>query len=520
MPHHQPFAKFAAVLLLGLAALSVRAGTVLESPRETTHRTRQMLDIKATLWEVKNACFSGLVEAQNQSSRDARLHVVISGGGSYRKSVVVPAGQTVRFPVYAPIFNNNNNWRGYQVGFRQDGDSETYDWASFSNYGYSSGDIPLLRPRNPADLPVDPRLYWGFTTLSLTPEQWTRLDAPRREAILAWVEIGGHLFVSPLTAKILRQAPPSIFTGPAGGNQDYGLGAIHTGVEPEQGITPAYLTMNPNLEPSWQVGKISAWVFIPFVVIFALILGPGTIWYSHRRNRPALTLLIIPAVSLTACLLILLFSLLHDGVTPKVCRETLTLLDQRSGNSLTGQIIGIEAPLGLFGPVVFPEGALVHLPKGNTISPRCEVVGGELHIRSAVLARTPTFFMTLHREQRRERLDVRRDGNRLLVTNGLGAPVERLLLRDAGNALWRNPSPIPPGSEVAMEPCHVGSVQEKAAMQTMMFYRNPIPHLVPTGFPVRGGYLATLGGQAFGVSGIEGGRTAGDAFNVVAGRYE
>jgi hypothetical protein len=264
------------------------------------------------------------------------------------------------------------------------------------------------------------------------------------------------------------------------------------------------------------VGKVSAWTFIPFVVIFALILGPGTIWYSHRCNRPALSLLIIPTVSLAACLLILLFSLLNDGVTPKVCRQTLTLLNQRNGMSLTGQVIGIEAPLGLFGPVVFPEDALVQLPKAENISPRCEVVGGELHVRSAVLARTPTFFTALQREQRRERLDVRRDGDTLSVVNGLGAPVEHLLLRDADNTFWHSPSPIAPGSEATLARGR-GNNPDDLSTPTSLASLNLVRH---RDVPGRGWYVARLGKQAFGSSGIAGGRPVGDGFNWVVGRYE
>jgi len=521
----QPWAKSAPLALLLGAGVASWAGTVLELPETVEHRTRLNLDIRGTRWAVNGKCFSGMVEATNQASRDTRLEVVVSGAGRYRKAVPVPAGQTVRFPVHVPVFTEDGK-RGWmpqsQVTFRQDGDSETYRWADYNDYGYS-GDVPLIRPRNGADLPADPRHYWPLTTISLTPEQWSRLDAPRRDALLAWVEQGGTLHVPSMTgadallAEIRRTRPPSgLVQRPGGTGAPYGMGGILLGEMPEQGVTPPYLDAALALAPSWPVATISRWLLIPLVALFAVLIGPVTIWHCHRRKRPALALLLIPSVSLCACLSILLVSLLHDGVTPKVCRQTLTCLDQRDGTATTAQVLGIEAPLGLFGPVVFPEEALVLLAPGDTASPRATVSGAELHIRGAVLARTPTFFATLHRERRRERLDVRRDADTVRVVNGLGAPVTHLVLRDADSTLWHHAGTIAPGSEAALAR-GAGSAPpgtEAAVAISALGLLRPIRQ------PGPGEYVARLGARAFGAPGIAGGRPVGDGFNLVVGRHE
>lgn len=524
MHHPHLAAKFAILALLG-AGVASWAGTVLELPETVEHRTRLNLDIRGTRWAVNGKCFSGMVEATNQASRDTRLEVVASGAGHYRKTVPVPAGQTVRFPVHVPVFTDDGK-RGWapqsQVVFRQDGDSESYHWANYNDYGYS-GDVPMIRPRNPADLPADPRQYWPLSTVSLTPEQWSRLDAPRRDALLAWVELGGSLHVASrsgpdaVMAEILGAHPPSsLVHRPGGTGSPYGMGGILFGEAPEQGVTPAYLEAALALTPSWPVATLSRWLLIPLVAIFALLIGPGTIWFCHRRNRPALALLVIPAISLCACLSILLASLLHDGVTPKVCRQTLTCLDQRNGLATTAQVLGIEAPLGLFGPVVFPEEALVLLAPQDTASPRATVSGPELHIRGAVLARTPMFFAAVHRERRRERLDVRREGDAVHVVNGLGVPVTHLVLRDAGHTLWHHAGTIAPGSEATLARGDGGGasgIEATAVLSSLNLLR-------PIRDPGPGEYVARLGAQAFGAPGIAGGRPVGDGFNLMVGRHE
>lgn len=498
MNRKHPLSAALAVTLL-LAVFSAMARTGLESPEVTSHRTALMLDIKGTHWETP-WCFNGEVEAKNQAARDTQLSVVISGpGGSYRKEVAIPAGQTVRFPVYAPMFGGAFDWRRYKVDFHQPGDNATYHWTDF---GSDSRDPPLIRPRNPAELPTEPRRYWGFPTLSLTPEQWLGLTPVHQGAIRAWVELGGHLHFTP----VVGQSPPS---GP-GVPTSNGRGQVTSGAEPEAGRIPDFANPGVAITLPWTMAELPRWMLIVCTAIFSLMIGPGVFWLCQRRHHPALALLVIPAVSLTACLMMLLLSLFHDGITPKVCRQTLTLLDQGAGLAVTSQILGIEAPLGLFRPIVFPEDALVRLPQNGNASPRCEVVGGELQIRAAVLPRTPACFAMLHQEPRRERLEVRREGDRLIVVNGLGATVEQLRLCDGHGEFWHNSAALPPGRAADLIRGLAPQAPAPCASPLLGQLREPSP----------GHYLAFLDRPAFAAPTIVGGRTVGENFSVVAGKYE
>jgi len=484
--------KWTVAIISILSGLTALAGTIIEAPEIISHRTSLMLEIKAVRWPT-SLPFCGVVEARNQAARDTTLQVVLSGPrGSWRKEVAVPAGQTVRFPCYSPWFGQGpNSWEGYRISFIQPGDTGgPYYWASnayFDSNDYNLSQLPLLQPRQPADLPQEPRLYWSFTTLSLTVEQWRDLASAKRDAILSWVALGGNLHLAGTeTAALAEQL--NLATAPSG--------QVTIGELPEHGALPGYFRNFARITIPTTV-PLPVWLLVVLSIMAALALGPGTIWFCRRRRHPALALAIIPAISLALCLTILIFSLAHDGIRPKVRREVLTRLDQRTGLAVTNQQLAIEAPLGLFEPLVFPEEALVRLPDQG--QPRCTVAGGQMFVRSAFLPRVPGTCAMLHREFRREQLDIRPGpSGQLLVVNGLGAEIRQLALCDLQGQFWHCPGPIPPGSEAELVP---GPLPEPLL---------PNPSSPDFSNLIAGHYLARLEHQVFGAEIIRGGRPLGD----------
>src|SRR5262249_60304906 len=70
----------------------------------------------------------------------------------------------------------------------------------------------------------------------------------------------------------------------------------------------------------------SCLVFIMFV--FVVAIGPVNLVVLARLKRRTWMLWTVPAISFLTCLIVFVYSLLSEGVTPDVRTESLTVLDQ------------------------------------------------------------------------------------------------------------------------------------------------------------------------------------------------
>jgi len=528
--------------LAGFAALSSPAATILESPQKNSQRTKFNLDIVGINWDLQGNFFNGLVRAKNQTAKNTRLSVVIKKHNSkimYRKTVDVPAGQSVEFPVFSPNFGSN--WGYYTVEFIQEGNSESLFWTNFqSSRHQSSNDIPVIKQRRLDDLYDDYRLYLNIPSLSIDNQQWGKMSETKKEAMLNAVEMGSHLNIRGLKERrsASRERPPPVYMDGQERPPHYGHGQITNIKKLDNGRQNHFQNKNSlSPKPSWDVRRVPAFLFIPFVLIFALLIGPGTIWYSRKKNRPGIILFLIPGISLVACVVMLVISLLHDGIRVKICRQSIAYLDQVYGHSTVFQLTGIEAPLGIAGSVKFPERAIVQLPlESNRGTGTCFARGGLLHCRGFVLARTPTFFSMVNRENRREKLAVKEQKGQVTVTNGLGASLKNLLLRDSQGNYWSTAKTIPPGKE-----CNLSQVPN-SLKQRLDFVKQQkwLPegkekHLLDyagldgnlndglsksKGQLARNSFQVELSDNVFGVDAISSNRLVGDNFHFLIGNFK
>jgi hypothetical protein len=384
-------------------------------------------------------------------------------------------------------------------------------------------DIPLVQPRKTSSLGNSYLDYLSISTLRLDRGQWDKLPEIKKEAILDWVTMGGFFEQTESPGEsngLLKKYPPMNFSNRKYNqygrgkliekklfSNDYGSGSI---VANRGEFSPS---------PSWEVRLISPGLFIPAVVIFALIIGPGAIFYSRRKKNPALVLALIPIISLISCVIILILSILNDGISPKVCRQMITYLDQTRGKALTQQITGVEAPLGLNSPVEFPEDSIVVLSAklSSSSGGYCVVENGTIKLNSFVQARIPAFFGMSRLEKRRERLEIKEENESVKVMNGLGCGIEKLLLRDSKGNYWHKEEMIPPGKEAALNRCYDGAGKKQyAGFQLSNLLSSELKH---SGYLGYGCYQARLTKNVFGVEGVKSNREVGDNFSILIGRY-
>lgn len=491
------------------------------APNGQTFNSPEGMEVAVSNWPSDSTALNGALRARNRSQRDGELEIEVKAMGRpfYEKRLSVPAGKGVRADVFLPL---NEDFNYGQANIRLRNSSFNEMWTSLSSsYRSSSSDIPLYRPMKPEALEgVTWRRLCNLTTLRLESRLWLGLPEADRTAILEWVDLGGNLEIegeSALLDAICAARPPLCFSEPDGKSR-YGRGHLRVSEKfaSDSGQrTPLeeYEDFNPS--PSWEVVAMKPQVFIPALVIFGLLIGPGTIFWCRRRGRPALALLLIPAISAVSCMALLALSLVSDGVRPKVCRQSVAYLDQAGGKAYVQELLGVEAPMGLGSPVDFPEDAIVVIPQNASEMSRghCVAAGGRLLLSSFALPRIPTFFGMAKYESRRERLEVREGAESLSVTNGLGSGVRKLLLRDSKGRFWGSDF-VQAGQEAELSPCV--PKEQYGGFHLLKLNEPSLKREAPL---ARRCYQAYLDSDVFGERGIGSDRAVGDNFNLLVGKY-
>jgi len=202
------------------------------------------------------------------------------------------------------------------------------------------------------------------------------------------------------------------------------------------------------------------------LVVFALLMGPVNFMWVKKTRRPTLLLLTVPGISLVTSVLLIVFGILWQGLDVKVVTHSYTVLDQIDHIATTAEVrrifAGASPGEGLrpeSGTGIFTQ-SRAWRRMGNTGGIFTQdlddgrLLGGEF-----LPVRKPATQLILSDHTSRLRLDVTSDGDRTDVANALGAPIERLLLRDVEGRYHHLVGQLDAGS--SRELTHGASLQQR-----------------------------------------------------------
>jgi hypothetical protein len=172
------------------------------------------------------------------------------------------------------------------------------------------------------------------------------------------------------------------------------------------------------------------------MLTFVIVIGPVNLIWLNRRKRRVWMLWTIPAISIMTTMLVFVYSLLREGVTPDKRIYGLTVLDQASHHAATLGGESFYCPLTPSDGLNFEYGTeatpLVEMGYGSSGGSREVDWSQSQHFaRGWVSARVPAYFHVRKSETRRERVEVSNENGTLQIVNGLGAPIKSLWLADA-----------------------------------------------------------------------------------------
>lgn len=191
------------------------------------------------------------------------------------------------------------------------------------------------------------------------------------------------------------------------------------------------------------------------LVLFALLIGPVNFIAVKRLGRSSLLLVTVPVIALVASLGLLAYGVLHQGLAVKAVTKSYTLLDERMRRASTIELRNLFAG-GSPGPGLRPdEGSTCFL---NTLGydedqqVAIDLTGGTLLAADFLPVRQPVAHVLHSDGAARARLEVARADDGLVVTNGLGARVEELLVRSPEGVMYRLVQPLDDGGRASLLP--------------------------------------------------------------------
>jgi len=175
------------------------------------------------------------------------------------------------------------------------------------------------------------------------------------------------------------------------------------------------------------------------MLTFAIIIGPVLLIVLSRKNKRIWMLWMVPSISFSVCVVITIYSVFSEGITPSARMKCITLLNQNTHQAVTIGMLGLYCPLT-------PAGGL-HFNTLTEISPYVESnyssgTGKSIDwtrdqnlYRGWVSARVPSYYQIRIPEIRRERLELVTKNGETEIINGLGADIKQLWLLDS-NGKW------------------------------------------------------------------------------------
>lgn len=257
------------------------------------------------------------------------------------------------------------------------------------------------------------------------------------------------------------------------------------------------------------------------LLVFSVLIGPVNMIVLARLKRRIWMLWTVPVFSFSACCVILAYSVMSEGITPKVYDKTITVLDQRLHEATTIGTRVYYAPIKPAAGFHFARTAEIRPVLGsrrhssyrrhNRESVNHPVIDWTVdqHLVSGwVLPRVPAAFQIRKSEKRRERLDFSRteDGT-LEVVNGLGEPISFLIYADVNGKIYCV-SNIAAGARAKLELAPGRQIKQTPANLREIYLQSPWPQAIdrviekPDKYLSRNTYCAVLETSPFLAPGI------------------
>lgn len=361
------------------------------------------------------------------------------------------------------------------------------------------------KPFEPAHLPVDWTGYTGLDVLLLDEPAWKALTSAQRQALVAWIRLGGRLDLYGVSAI----EPSSLglpIAAPEGPDLPaaLSLGRIYCRLWDGREIPEEYLShywgapqaagaFNKEFQQNWGLqSEFGIKDFNPTLVFllllaFAILVAPVNLFYLAKPGQRHRLFVTTPLISLATCLLIVFLIFFIDGVGGKGHRVVLADLQAGKGEnrlyftqeqiSRTGVIFssGFETKRPFeINPANLPPSHFNPLSQNGRRFATFEIKGG-IYEGEFFRSRSEQAFSLRAAEPGRARIEaVGEDGGTPVLISNLAQEIVAFVYRDPKGELWTCAAGtvVSPGQRIPLERSASTAVPEWLSETAALFSKS------------------------------------------------
>lgn len=337
---------------------------------------------------------------------------------------------------------------------------------------------------DPEDLPSDWVAYTGLDAILLDRDGWNELGGGQRQALLAWVRLGGTLDLFADNEDLLKLKGVNLAPPAPGSDKILSLGRIRewtwNGRELPVDIVHRYQKDIPQRAEAlatefghrWDLyATVRSRNFNPAIVffilvVFAVLVAPVNLFYLAKAGRRHRLFITTPLISVGTCLAIVLVIFFIDGVGGEGRRVVLADLQPGDGEnrlyttqeqvSRTGVMMssGFSARRHDLSPVSIPDSPYNPFSRRGNRTSTFSLTEGHYH-GDFFRSRSEQAYLLRSVEPSRARIEYLGEENGLpLLVSNLPQEILDLRYRDAKGAVWilQEGASAAPGERLPLRP--------------------------------------------------------------------
>ncbi len=195
------------------------------------------------------------------------------------------------------------------------------------------------------------------------------------------------------------------------------------------------------------VGLAPVTEFQVLITLFVLAIGPLNYWVLKRYNRLQLLVLTVPLAAMLLTGSLFAYAILSDGFGTTVRAQSVTTLDQRTGDAACWSRLSYYAGLAPGQGLTMPDDVAVYpiIPGWNdsgvdaSIGAERELMWEENEAkmtRGWLRSRTPTQYLTVRARKSPHRLELTPAAGKIRAANQLGTGIRFVLVTDKDGQLF------------------------------------------------------------------------------------
>ena len=368
----------------------------------------------------------------------------------------------------------------------------------------NTGNAFFAKSAEASYFPTDWKGYAGIEALLIDLGSWQALSLAQRQALLAWVRLGGRLDVYAETEISFSQLKLPVDPGETIGNSlPFSLGEVRLmkwdGRELPDNLTNQYRSLpsraetldndfvsNWNLQKAFGTKAFNPTLVFILLLVFAVLVAPVNLFYLAKPGRRHRLFITTPIISVATCLLVIVLILFIDGIGGRGIRTVLADLQPSRDEMrlyLTQEQIsrtGVMVNTGFkserdydISPVRLPTSNFNPFSSGSNRNTTFEINDGN-YIGGFFPSRSEQAFSIRSVEATRSRIELTSPGsagNPPALTSNLAQAIADLIYMDGSGEVWTTPTgtSVAPGGSIPLEKANETSLPEWLKSGTSQF---------------------------------------------------